>query len=485
MRLTTANHAPIHPAGDYVLYWMHSARRPGYNFALQQAAAMACQLQVGLVVFEPLVCDEPYASLRFHHFVLQGMRDNQQAFATMPILYYPWLETKAGEWNDLLSRLAHKACLVITDRFPTTPVDSRVKTVANSLPVQLQTVDSNGLLPLQLVERDYPTAYAFRRFLQKVLPAFLNQHPLADPLQGLTLPQPKLPAELLRRYPIADPHALLRPGALDALPIDHRIKPVGVEGGAKAAGERLLDFLCDDLAGYDLQRNQPDSDRTSRLAPYLHFGHLSVHEIFSRLAEAEGWHAGRLALETSGRRSGWWGMSSTAEAFLDELVTWRELAYAFCARTPDYSSYESLPTWAQHSLNHHADDLRPVLYSPAQFEEAATHDPLWNAAQRQLREDGRIHGYLRMLWGKKILEWSLTPQLALNTMLDLNDRYALDGRNPNSYSGIGWCLGRFDRAWGPEREIFGKIRYMSSENTARKVSVKKYLQRYSGQKSLF
>jgi deoxyribodipyrimidine photo-lyase len=178
-------------------------------------------------------------------------------------------------------------------------------------------------------------------------------------------------------------------------------------------------------------------------------------------------------------RAGWWGMSAGAESFLDELVTWRELGYNMCAQQPgDYDRYESLPGWARASLDRHADDPRDPVYDIDALERSRTYDPLWNAAQRQLVREGRMHNYLRMLWGKKILQWSATPQEALATMIQLNNKYALDGRNPNSYSGIFWVLGRYDRPWAPERPIFGVIRYMSSENTAKKLRVKRYLDRY-------
>jgi deoxyribodipyrimidine photo-lyase len=172
-------------------------------------------------------------------------------------------------------------------------------------------------------------------------------------------------------------------------------------------------------------------------------------------------------------------MSRSAESFLDQLITWRELGYNMCTHLPLYDRYESLPAWAQETLNRHRKDPRPYLYGLDQFENAETHDPIWNAAQRQLKREGRLQNYLRMLWGKKILEWTRSPEEALDIMIHLNNKYALDGRNPNSYTGIFWILGRYDRPWGPERLVFGKIRYMSSENTARKLRVKQYLRKYS------
>ena len=184
-------------------------------------------------------------------------------------------------------------------------------------------------------------------------------------------------------------------------------------------------------------------------------------------------------------KGGCWGLSENAEAFLDQLITWRELGYVFTHRNPrDYDKLSSLPQWALTTIEEHKDDPRPFTYTLAQLERAQTHDPIWNAAQRQLQEEGMMHNYLRMLWGKKIYEWSHTAEEALQKLIELNNRYALDGCNPNSYSGIFWILGRFDRAWGPERDIFGKIRYMSSASTERKLKLAPYLKRYSDQLSL-
>jgi deoxyribodipyrimidine photo-lyase len=240
----------------------------------------------------------------------------------------------------------------------------------------------------------------------------------------------------------------------------------------------LRTFLRSRYALYAEERNRVESERTSRLSPYLHFGHVSPQEVFAAIARKEEWSWSRLSPTRDGSRQGWWGMSESGEAFLDQLITWRELGLNGARWIPAYDRYESLPPWARETLDAHRSDPRPHLYSPAEFEAAATHDELWNAAQLQLRTEGRIHNYLRMLWGKKILEWSSSPEQALHTMLELNNGYALDGRDPNSVTGIFWTLGRYDRPWAPEREIFGRVRYMSSRNTGRKMPVKKYLERY-------
>lgn len=478
LRLRKLNSAPINPEGSYVLYWMTAARRTRWNFGLQYAVGAAQRLGAGLVILEALRCDYPYASVRLHQFIIEGMRDNAADLRERPLCYYPYVEPVPGAGKGLLQALSARACLVVGDDYPAFFLPRMLEAAARVLAVPLVVVDGNGLLPLALVDRPYPSAYAFRRLLHKSLPAFLDDLPCAIPLAESSLPMVQLAEKISVRWPPAQIEQLLSAGGLANLPLDQRVTPVGICGGSQSAQQQLNEFLATTFGNYLEVRNSPDLDRTSRLSPWLHFGHISVHQVFSQLCEVEGWESGRIALKPTGQRRGWWGMSENAEAFLDQLVTWRELGYNFCRQCPDYKSYASLPAWARTSLGQHADDFRPYIYSLEQFEQAQTHDPLWNAAQRQLICEGRIHGYLRMLWGKKILEWSPSPQAALQIMLTLNDRYALDGRDPNSYSGIFWCLGRFDRVWGPERPIFGKIRYMTSANTARKHGVKDYLQRY-------
>jgi deoxyribodipyrimidine photo-lyase len=252
---------------------------------------------------------------------------------------------------------------------------------------------------------------------------------------------------------------------------------VAMTGGADSAAAQLAAFVTSSLAGYAEDHNHPDLACTSRLSPYLHFGHLSPHDIFDAVATRERWTTRKLARPSGGRRDGWWGMSASAEAFLDQVVVWRELAYNTCEYVADYHSWKSLPEWARRTLDHHASDPRPHLYTLAQLEQAGTADDVWNAAQRQLVAEGWFHGYLRMLWGKKILEWSRTPAAALERMATLMDKYSLDGRDPNSYAGYAWVLGRYDRPW-PERPIFGTVRYMTSTSARRKLRMKAFLTTY-------
>jgi deoxyribodipyrimidine photo-lyase len=430
---------------------MIAARRTTWNFGLQRAVEHAAELRKPLVVLEPLNVDYRWASHRFHQFVIDGMESNARSFRSKPLLYHPYVEPEPGASKGLLQALARRACVVITDDYPCFMLPSLVAAAATKVDVLLEKVDSNGLLPLRATDKVYTTAFSFRRYLQKHLAPHLLETPAPDPLDGRRLPRLKtLPADLLKRWP-----ATTFPVDLATLPLDDSVKPTATRGGEEAAQQGLDRFVDDRLAGYSEDRNFPGREGTSGLSPYLHFGHLSAHEIHARLAKKK------------------------AGEFLDQLVTWRELGFNMASKRPDYDRYASLPLWCRKTLGEHATDPRPVIYSLEEFETAATHDPLWNAAQVQLVREGRIHNYLRMLWGKKILQWSESPEKALEIMIELNNKYALDGRDPNSYSGIFWILGRYDRAWGPVRPVFGKIRYMTSENTARKFPVKEYLARYA------
>jgi deoxyribodipyrimidine photo-lyase len=479
IRIRSCNEREVRPDGAFVLYWMTAFRRLSWNFALERAACWSRRLGKPLLILEPLRCGYRWASDRHHRFVLDGMAGHAARLAGSNVLYYPYVEPAAGAGKGLVEALGKDACLVVGDDAPVFFLPRLLAAAAPRLSVPLEAVDANGLLPLRAADRDFTAAYHFRRFLQKVLPEHLAHFPEEDPLAAPLPPRlPALPREIARRWPAADP-AWLRSGSLAALPIDHEVPPVpGVRGGDEAARSVLSRFLDERLQIYGEGRNDPGDDVSSGLSPYLHFGQISIHQIFAALAERETWSPDRLVRTTTGAREGWWGMGPAAEKFLDEAVTWREVGYNMASHRTDSERYESLPDWAQATLAKHEGDPRPALYSRAELEAGATHDEVWNAAQGQLREEGRIHNYLRMLWGKKVLHGSASPREALATLIELNNRWALDGRDPNSYSGIFWCFGRYDRPWAPERPVFGSVRYMSTESTRRKFRVNAYVERY-------
>ncbi len=482
MRVRSCNDLGIRPRQSWVLYWMTAFRRTRSNFALQLARDLAQELGKPLVVFEALRVRYRWACDRFHRFIIEGMLDNAESCQAANVLYYPYVEPTPGHGSGLLEELSKQACTIVTDDYPCYFHPKMLRLVSRTVHSQLLAVDGNCLMPLQAAERTFTVAHSYRRWMQKVLPNHLESTPDEMPLDRRStrnLPILKtLPPEIEERWPAARLPDLLTQGGLEHLPIDHSIAAGAVRGGAKAAAKLLDQFTSQRLAVYDEARNEPDESGSSELSPHLHFGHIGAHQVFHKIMQVSDWNPTKLR-KPNGKTHGFWGVDPSAEAFLDQLCTWREIGFNMCWRESNFDRFQSLPAWALKSIEEHRDDQRPIVYSREEFEQAMTHDEIWNAAQRQLVSEGRIHNYLRMLWGKKILHWSRTAQEALAIMIELNNKYALDGRDPNSYSGIFWVLGRYDRAWGPEREIFGKIRYMTSENTAKKHHLKQYLHRHS------
>lgn len=476
-RIRTQNDKPVNAGGQYVLYWMTAARRTQFTFGLQRAVEAANTLGVPLLILEALRVDYPHASDRLHTFIIEGMRDNARACAGTRARYYPWIERTPGEGRGLLAALAKRAALVVTDWYPAFFLGRMTAAAGARLAVRLEAVDGSGLIPVAAHGRAFPTARGYRGFMQRSLREHLGAFPEQDPLARLERGGAVVPPEVEKRWPSAslpdDPARLVA-----ALPIDHSVAAASMQGGAAAAGRLLREFLDQKLARYAGEANHPDADCTSRLSPYLHFGHMSAHEIFATLMTRERWTSRRLARGAPGAREGWWNVSPGAEQFLDQLVVWRELAFNGCEWTPGFHSFDTLPPWARATLDAHRGDPRPHVYSLDELEEARTHDDVWNAAQTELRETGWFHGYMRMVWGKKILEWSRQPEDALERMEALMDRYALDGRDPVSYLNYGWVLGRYDRPWF-ERPIFGTVRYMTSASAKRKLRMKAYLAKYA------
>ncbi len=484
LRIVSLTERPVDPSGDFVVYWMTAFRRTRFNFALQRAIEWTNRLGKPLLIVEAVRLHYRWSCDRFHQFIIDGMIDNAQACKDTQAFYVPYVEQKAGAGSGLIEELGKRSCIVISDDFPCFFHPHLYQRVAKKWPFAMELVDSNGLMPLRATDRTFTVAHSYRRYMQKEIASHLNEMPLENPLQELKQPSLKsLPKSIAQRWPVTSMRDLEKID-LATLPIDHSVQPAteddNVVRGGEAEARKCLDrFLKRRLADYAEARNEPDQAGSSWLSPYLHFGHISAHEIFAKITQAEKWEVGKLS-KPNGSMNGFWNMSSNAEAFIDQLLTWREIGFNMCHREPNFGAFESLPEWAKTTLDHHVKDPRPQIYSLEELDQATTHDPLWNAAQRQLVREGRIHNYLRMLWGKKVLQWTRTPQEALDILIQLNNRYALDGRDPNSYSGIFWIFGRYDRAWGPERPIYGKVRYMTSESTQNKFHVKKYLEKHSG-----
>ncbi len=459
-RTRRASDAPIRPDGSFVVYWMEAARRLHSNFALDRAVQHATALGKPLLIVEVLR-NEGSATAREWKFVLDGMRDHGVAAAGGPVTYLTCVERTPGTADAFLERLLEQACVLIGDSF----LDRKF---GRSFGVRTELVDCHGLVPLMRMERAAPSAYVFRRWAQVELQDGWGR-PSKTPLAGLHLPVADV------GWPGFE-WVGTQPDLNDVGGLDRAVEATSHPGGP-VRGAQLVDHFVARVASYPADRQHPDACGGSGLSAYLHFGHVAATDVVDAILAEQNWSPDEVGA-ANGKREGWWGLDEGREAFLDQLITWRELGAHFAWHTPGYRSYETLPPWAQETLQRHAKDARPVEYSLEQLEEAATHDEIWNAAQRELLQTGHMHNYLRMLWGKKILEWSATPREAYDRAVYLNDRWALDGRDPNSYSGIGWIFGRFDRPWGPRREIFGTIRYMSSASAKRKLRMKDYLERF-------
>jgi deoxyribodipyrimidine photo-lyase len=381
-----------------------------------------------------------------------------------------------------VKKLAARAAVVVTDDFPCFLVPGQSDALARSVNVPVFAVDANGLVPLSLLGPPVVAAAHLRPRLHKAFAEAWGQRTKVrtrvhdSPAKRLTPPfEPwKTSSDLdvlLRSLPFAD----------DVAPV------AGTPGGSVAARERLRTFVSERLPGYAERRSQPSAPQAghaSGLSPYLHFGHVSIEEVVEAVLGRE-FDPEELRVESRGKREGFFGDDADVNGFLDEALTWRDVGFQWhWSRRKDTARLEhALPPWALATLRAHAGDRRAFAYSREEWEAGATHDPLWNAAQRELVATGTIHNYLRMLWGKKVIEWSRTPEEAYDTLVHLNNKYALDGRDPNSWTGILWCFGLFDRPWAPERKVLGVLRYMSSENTARKFRLAGYLDYVKGLES--
>jgi deoxyribodipyrimidine photo-lyase len=470
---------------EYVLYWMQINRRLQYNFALDYAIAWANKLDKPLLIFEAFSCDYPWANARTHTFMMQGMKEHLDYAKQKNLNYVSFVEEESGQYERLLKKLASRACLLITDEYPVFIMKERNDKYSDQMDIPYISIDSNGLIPLGITDKDPYSAYFFRKIMQKhFVEAFTNppnQYPVRQLKNSRKI---KLPDSIFDGLPDAETVLNNISGFIDDLDINHQVKPIDWQGSRKAALGMMGQFINSGLLEYDKKRNDPDENSTSHLSPWLHFGKISEYEVVKTVLDHQpnGWDLDKITYN-NGSAGGFFNGNPNIDSFLDEIITWREVGFHFAHHRDDYDEYESLPGWALNTLNDHRNDPREWEYTYGEFEQAQTHDELWNAAQTQLREEGIIHNYLRMLWGKKVIEWTPDPETALKYLIDLNNTWAIDGRDPNSYSGIFWCFGRFDRAW-QERPIFGKIRYMTSESARKKVKLKQYLNKFGRQTSI-
>ncbi len=469
--------------GEYVLYWMQQSARAHYNHALELALQRAALLGLPLLVVYVLTDDFPEANLRHYRFLLEGLEDTRGHLAERGIQF----SLLRGEPVAAVSAAAARAALLVCDRGYLRLQRQWRASIAAAIKCPCVQVESDVTVP---VETAYPkeayTAGILRPKLHAVMERFLvelPETPVQKPSLEIDFGLDSVVAGVPECSVIPADRSLSGRDGLEAdLRIDRAVAPVGwIGGGTTAALQRLEEFLAAKIDHFHELRNDPSVDYLSHLSPYLHFGHISVlYIVLQVLAMRERPKQASPGRETSPGEPaiGLGAIGEGAAAFIEELVVRRELAMNFAHYNPDYDSYNCLPEWAHKTLAAHEVDRRDYLYSLEQLESAATHDPYWNAAQREMTRRGKMHGYMRMYWGKKILEWSPRPEEAFERALYLNNKYSLDGRDPNGFAGLAWCFGKHDRAW-PERPVFGKVRYMNANGLKRKFDIEAYTRKYS------
>ncbi len=426
--------------GDFVLYWMQQSQRAVWNDALEYAAARANELGVPLVVCFGLT-SYPDANLRHYRFMLQGLEETAAALERRGIQ----LVLRLGEPAEVALDIGRRAALIVCDRgYLRIQKKWRDELVAKARCPVTQ-IECDVIVPVDVASQKQEfAARTLRPRVMNVLEDFLEE-PRVVPLEksslGLRLGGEQVTVAILRK-----------------LPLDQSVPPVTqfFRGGTKSAETIFRDFLSTKFQDYREHRNQPQTSDVSHMSKYLHFGQISP-----------AWLAREARQDPAAGHA-------NITSFIDELVVRRELTMNFCHQNAHYDEWRAIPEWARKSLGEHARDKREHIYTQAELEAGATHDPYWNAAMREMRVTGYMHNYMRMYWGKKILEWSPSPEEAHATALAINNKYFLDGRDANSFANIGWLFGLHDRPW-PERKVFGKVRYMNAAGLERKCEIRAYV----------
>ncbi len=440
-RLQKLNSKPL-ADGKYVLYWMQQSQRAEENPALEYAVRRANKLDLPVVVVFGLAPKYPEANLRHYMFMLQGLREVRRRLSQRKILFV----VQHGEPPETALRLGRFASSIVCDCGYLRHQRRWREQVAKEAACLAEQVECDAIVPMDAASTKLETsARAFRPKVMRFYPIYLDDlNPARSVRNSMDLQVESLDLD--------DEEAVLGP-----LDLDCSVKPVPLfTGGTSTAKRRLADFLRTRLAGYAEHRNQPQTDYVSHMSPYLHFGQIAPMYVARKI-------------QGSGA-----GSSIDRDSYLDELIVQRELSVNFVCFNKDYDKFSSLPEWARATLAKHKSDRRPKVYNKIQLENAQTHDPYWNAAMNEMKITGYMHNHMRMYWGKQILAWSKTPEVAYKTALELNNKYFLDGRDPSSYANIGWIFGLHDRPW-PEREIFGSVRSMTIGGLMRKTDPEAYV----------
>lgn len=426
-------------SAEFILYWMQQSQRTHYNHGLEYAIQKGNELKKPVIVYFGITDRFPEANLRHYSFMIQGLQDVEKNLAKRNIQFVVHIEHPV----DGIIKLAEDACLVVVDRGYLRVQKEWRKQVADKIGCPLVQVESDVVVPVETAStKEEYAAYTLRPKIHQYLNRFLTE------LHETLVKKSSLEYDF-SSISITDPDQILK-----KLEVNDSVKPTSLfNGGEEEAKKVLQSFLQNHIQEYEDKSNDPSYQVTSQLSPYLHFGQISPVYV---------------ALEV--RKNA----PSYADSFLEELIVRRELSMNFVYFNHKYDSLSCLPEWALDTLQKHESDEREYVYTLDELDRAATHDPYWNAAQKEMRLTGKMHGYMRMYWGKKILQWTETVSEGFQNALFLNNKYELDGRDPNGFAGVAWCFGKHDRAW-KERKVYGKIRYMSKEGLERKTNIGKYV----------
>jgi deoxyribodipyrimidine photo-lyase len=432
--------------GRCVVYWLQRAQRAMDNPALEVAVACGNALGLPVVAYFSVISNYPNANWRHYYFLQQGLHDLAEGMSERGVGFVVRRPLDGDTLEAFLEEVG--AAMVVGDENVCREPERWRKVLAGKLRIPFLTVDADVVAPSSIFGKSFVLLHHFRPRLKAQLQEFL-------------VPVKTVESDREWKLRVAG-YSLKRDITEGFAALDRSVGPVDTfTGGTRAALRRLKEFTSVRLKDYGEMRNHPEVRGTSQLSPYLHFGHISPLTIALAVKDAE-------AVGAASRE--------VCDAYLDELIGWRELAVLFCKHNPNYDNWECAEPWARRTLMEHAGDARPWLYSLQQLERAETHDELWNAAQREMVRDGWMHNYMRMYWAKKILEWSPDVATAFERAVILNDKYELDGRDPNGYAGIAWAMvGKHDRPWF-DRPVFGLVRYMSAESTGKKFDSKRYVE---------
>ena len=458
-RIHSLNDKPVRERGGFVLYWMQQSQRAEWNHALEFAVERANELGLPVAVVFGLMDDYPDATERHFAFMLQGLEEVFQTLEKRGIAAF----IGRGHPADVALKAGRDAALIICDMgYLRHQVEWRAR-VADEAACAVIEVESDAVVPVETASdhAEY-MARTLRPKIHRNLDEFLK------PVQEIKCTAGVSPAPLFqglenlsRKIPSVGTLKLCRVGF--ETPPHSEVEDLGYKkfkGGTAEAKRRLKHFIEQSLAVYDDHSNQPQTDDISMLSPTLHFGQISPLFVALEVMKSSAPQAAK-------------------DAFIEQLIVRRELAINFCWFTPDYDRISCLPDWAEQTLKNHAGDEREFIYTCEQFEQSQTHDPYWNAAMTEMRATGFMHNYMRMYWGKKVLEWSPSPEEAFETLLAFNNKHFIDGRDPNSYAGVAWVFGKHDQAW-KERPVFGKTRYMNAAGLKRKCNITAYVEKVGG-----